>query len=196
MIYKSNQLTYHNVIQAKPPEEHTDVHVRLHLQQGADARRYNLPTVDEIAAVVPDDGSQRVRADRDIVVCLQGGGLRRISNLHPSYLPLHYVLFFPHGEEGWHLNIPLQDVHGNPQRSKKVTQLLWYAYRLHVRPSQTEPQNLFKGGRLFQQLVCDAWASIDQSNLTWVANNQTRLRADLYQGLRDRMGHDGQQDMN
>jgi len=103
--------------------------------------------------------------------------------------------FLPHGE-GWHLNIPLQDVHGNPQRSNKVTQLLWYAYRLHVRPFQTEPQNLFKGGRLFQQLVCDAWASIDQSNLTWVANNQTRVRADLYQGLRDHMGHDGQQDMN
>ena len=188
--------THCNVIQAKPPEEHTDVCVRLHLQQDADARRYNLPTVKEIAAVVPDDGSQHVRADCDIVVRLQGGGLRHISNLHPSYPSLHYVLFFPHGEEGWHLNTPLQDAHRNPQRSKKVTQLLWYAYRLHIRPSQTEPQNIFKGGRLFQLLVCDAWASIDQSNLTWAANNQTRLKADLYQGLRDHMGHDGHQDMN
>ena len=68
--------------------------MRLHLQQGIDARRYNLPTVEEIAAIVPGDGSQDVRVDHDIVVCLQGGGLHRISNLHPSYLPLHYVLFF------------------------------------------------------------------------------------------------------
>ena len=103
--------------------------MRLHLQQAADARRYNLPTVEEIAAVVPGDGSENVRAHRDIILRLQGGGLRRISNLHPSYLPLHYVLFFPHGEEGWHLDIPLQLPNGNaPHRSKKVTQLLLYAY--------------------------------------------------------------------
>ena len=170
--------------------------MRLHLQQGIDARRYNLPTVDEIAAIVPGDGSQNVRVDRDIVLRLQGGGLHRISNLHPAYLPLHYVLFFPHGDEGWHLDIPLQDVNNRrPHRSKKVTQLLWYAYRLHVRPQDIEPSNLFKGGRLFQQLICDGWASIDQCNLTWAANNQTRLRADLYQGLRDRMAQDGVQDM-
>lgn len=169
--------------------------MRIYLQQGADVRRYNLPTVEEVAAIVPGDGSRDTRVDRDIIVRLQGGGLRRISNLHPSYLPLHYVLFFPRGEEGWHLDIPLQQQNGRPHRSKKVTQLLWYAYRLHVRPLEVEPPNIFKGGRLFQQLVCDGWASIDQCNLTWVANNQTKLRADLYQGLRDRLGHDGAQDM-
>ena len=170
--------------------------MRLHLQQGNDARRYNLPTMDEIAAIVPGDGSQDVKVDHDIVLHLQGGGLCHISNFHSSYLPLYYVLFFSHGEEGWNLDIPLQNVNNRRHhRSKKVTQLLWYAYRLHVRPPEVEPSNLFKGGRLFQQLVCDAWASIDQCNLTWAANNQTRLRADLYQGLRDRMAQDGVQDM-
>ena len=170
--------------------------MRLHVQQGIDAKRYNLPTVEEIAAIIPGDGSQNTRVDCDIVLHLQGGGLHRISNLHPSYLSLHYILFFPHGEEGWHLDIPLQIVNDrHPHRSKKVTQLLWYSYRLHVRPPQIEPQNLFKGGRLFQQLICDGWDSIDQCNLTWAANNQTRLRADLYQGLRDRMAQDGVQDM-
>ena len=112
--------------------------MRLHLQQGNDPRRYNLPTVEEIAAIVPGDGSQDVRVDRDIVLRLQGGGLRRISNLHPSYLPLHYVLFFPHGEQGWHLDIPLQNANGRPHRSKKVTQLLWYAYRFHVHPLEVD----------------------------------------------------------
>ena len=86
--------THCNIIQAKPSEEHTDVCIRLHLQQGAEARRYNLSTMEKITAVVPDDGSQHVRANCDIVVCLQGGGLHCISNLHPSYLPLHYFLFF------------------------------------------------------------------------------------------------------
>ena len=58
-----------------------------------------------------------------------------------------------------------------------------------------EPSNLFKGGRLFQQFVCDGWTSIEQCNLTWVANNQTKLRADLHQGLRDCLAHDGAQNM-
>ena len=82
--------------------------MRLHLQQAADARRYNLPTVEKIAVVVPGDGLENVKMDHDIILRLQGGGLCWISNLHPLYLPLHYVLFFPHGEEGWHLNILLQ----------------------------------------------------------------------------------------
>ena len=159
---------------------------------GADARRYNLPTVEEIAAVVPGDGSENVSQHRDIILRLQGGGLRRISHLHPSYLCLHYVLFFPQGEKGWHLNIPLHDVNDCPHHSKKVTQLLWHAYRLHVRPPEIEPPNLFMGGRLLQQFVCDAWASIDQSRLTWAANNQKRLRAELYSGLQDRLAQDGQ----
>jgi len=38
-------------------------------------------------------------------------------------------------------------------------------------------------------------ASADQSNLNWIRNNQRKLRADLYSGLQDRMGHDGGVDM-
>ena len=49
------------------------------------------------------------------------------------------------------------------------------------------------GGRLLQQFVCDAWASIDQSRLTWAANNQKKLRADLYSGLQDRLAQDNPQ---
>jgi len=111
-------------------------------------------------------------------------------SIHPIF---HYITcsFFPHGEEGWHLDIPLQQHNGNAHRSKKVTQLLWYAYRLHIHASKIEPQNLFKGGWHFQQFTCDGWASIEQCNLTWAANNQTKLRADLYQGLQDCTHQDG-----
>ena len=130
--------------------------------------------MEEIAAVVPGDGSENVSQHREIILRLQGGGLRRISHLYPAYLCLHYVLLFPRGEEGWHLNVPLRNVNNNPHCSKKVTQLLWHAYRLHVRPCEIEPPNLFMGGRLLQQFVCDAWASIDQSRLTWAANNQKK----------------------
>ena len=169
--------------------------MRLYFWPGTDARHYNLPTVEEVAAIVPGDGSEDVREHREIILRTQGGGLRRISHLHPSYLCLHYVLLFPRGEEGWHLNIPLQNENGHPQRSKKVTQLLWTAYRLHIRPHEIEPPNLFMGGRLFQQWVCDQWAPIDQSKLTWVANNQKKLRAELYSGLQDCLAQDHGQPM-
>ncbi len=35
-----------------------------------------------------------------------GDGLWRISDLHPAYDPLHFVLFHPHGEPGWQPGMP------------------------------------------------------------------------------------------
>ncbi len=36
----------------------------------------------------------------------RSGGLWRISDLHPAYDPLHFVLFHPHGEPGWQPGMP------------------------------------------------------------------------------------------
>ncbi len=36
----------------------------------------------------------------------RGDGLWRISDLHPAYDPLHFVLFHPHGEPGWQPGMP------------------------------------------------------------------------------------------
>jgi len=82
----------YQVMREKPPEQHPDVRVRLHLQQGTDGRRYNLPTVNEVAAIIPGDGTQEVSNTHDIVLRLQGDRLQRISHIHPSYATLHYCL--------------------------------------------------------------------------------------------------------
>ena len=37
----------------------------------------------------------------DLVVQFRDGRLQRLSDLHASYDPLHFVLFHPHGEPGW-----------------------------------------------------------------------------------------------
>jgi len=117
-------------------------------------------------------------------------------SIHPIF---HFTIFFSfHMEKKtgiWTFPCKMHmEIHSAPRKSLSFFCIpIGFIY---VHPPQTESQNSFKGGRLFQQLVCDAWASIDQSNLIWAANNQTRLRADLYQGLRDCMGHDGHQDMN
>ncbi|KAG2076482.1 hypothetical protein BDR04DRAFT_1125604 [Suillus decipiens] len=75
----------YQIMQEKPPEEQTDLSLRIHFLPGTDGRRYNLPTAHEIAGALPGDGSEVVSHERDIVVYYQGGGLRHISQLHHAY---------------------------------------------------------------------------------------------------------------
>ncbi|KAF6172925.1 hypothetical protein GIB67_035479 [Kingdonia uniflora] len=73
-----------------------NVHAHLHYSSRTDRCRYNLPSTDEIAVILPGDG-QEAPSTRDIVVYLRGGHeLMRISECYPAYLPMHYVLLFPH----------------------------------------------------------------------------------------------------
>jgi hypothetical protein len=51
------------------------------------------------------DGDPEGSHPRDIKVRARGGGLWRISDAHYVHDPLHFVLFHPHGEPGWHSNI-------------------------------------------------------------------------------------------
>ncbi len=74
---------------------------------GRNTHTKNLPETTDIDSVVVDTAcSSNVQ---DIVLCLQAPanhdpnsqGLQWISQLHSWYLPLHYVLFFPHCDNGW-----------------------------------------------------------------------------------------------
>jgi hypothetical protein len=64
-------------------------------------RRYNKPTVQEVAAIVVGSDEDRLKLTREILLYKQEGGLKIISDDHPSYDPLHYVLMFPYGQNGW-----------------------------------------------------------------------------------------------
>ena len=97
----------YQIMQESPPELQSNLQMSLVLQQGDDRRRYNLPTVDEIAAIIPGTGEEDVDHNRDIVLCYKHGGLHNISHLHPLYAPLHYVLLFPNGDQGWHRYIDI-----------------------------------------------------------------------------------------
>ena len=107
----------------------------------------------------------------DIILHSHEGGLQHISELHRAYAPLHYVLLFPRGEDGWHPTIPIRDETQpyfldveeqheidedsiKPQRH--VTMMQYYAYWLQVgRPG--EGMNLHLFGCLFQQYIVDAY---------------------------------------
>ena len=85
--------------------------LQLTLETGANRRRENLPTSDELAVIIPDAAAD-VKV-REIVLAARGGqdGSRyqRISSAHAAYMPLHYVLLFPKGDPGWHPGLQLRN---------------------------------------------------------------------------------------
>ena len=170
--------------------QHQQYRISLRFDPNSDVRRYNLPApnVREIAVVVVGDGEQ-ITGPQDIIVYRKGrlNNLFRISDSHPLYPSLRYVLLFPTGQMGWHPHIPyivLKNQTG-PYKRPNVTLEEYFRYRFHVRPSQFDSNHLFLAGRLFQAYVCESWAVAEQHRLAQLANIQDNLRVDLYQGLAD-----------
>jgi Helitron helicase-like domain at N-terminus len=162
--------------------------IRILADPSTDLRRYNAPTVDEIAVILPGN-QDRAMNPRDIILHPRcGGGMEFIHDHHAGYAPLHYVLLFPYGTDGWTYGIQLHVATppNRPEHEKHVTQVQYYSYRLHTR--EDEFPIIQCGGRLFQQWICDMWVSTDQNRLRWVETHQPELRAALYSGLEDAVG--------
>ena len=129
--------------------------------------QYLAPRGNEVAAIMPGQGDERTVGYRDILINLHDGGLKRISNIHRSYMPLVYVLLFPRGEDGW-------------DPSSSLTQKQYYTYRLQIRDDTMKC--FLRGGRLLQQYIVDAFSSMEESRLLWMRNNQCIIRSELYKG--------------
>jgi hypothetical protein len=86
-----------------------DLKLRFIASRTKDARRYNVPTADEVVALMVGYGSESIDR-RDVVIVQQAGLFQHIFELHVGYMALHYPLLFPYGEDGWHPNIPLNGV--------------------------------------------------------------------------------------
>ena len=96
----------------------------LVVERGADRRRENLATGDEVAMILPEEYSEQ--GMRDIVLGKSPnredvGAFTIINPNHALYLPLHYVLLFPNGELGWHWSRTLFN-----RPDKRLTQRSFY----------------------------------------------------------------------
>ena len=98
----------YELIREKLVEEQEEITIRLHVNLQQDQRTHNLPTAEEIAVIIPEEGVHHAIDNRDVVLWARGGRLERISQNSPSYSALHYVLLFPKGENGWHPRIPIR----------------------------------------------------------------------------------------
>jgi hypothetical protein len=86
--------------------EVVELSLRLVNDHRTNLQRYNAPSVDEVGALMVGGDVDEADA-RDIVVRSTNGYFQHVSPLHSAYAPLHYVLLFPDGHNGWHGDIPL-----------------------------------------------------------------------------------------
>ncbi|KAF7807998.1 putative PIF1 DNA helicase/replication protein A1-like protein [Senna tora] len=78
--------------------------LKLIKKHTTDARIYNLPTANEITALIVGDFDPE-NVERDIIVEERSRTLQRIDELHPLYLPMQYPLMFPRGEDGYRQDV-------------------------------------------------------------------------------------------
>jgi len=162
----------YEIIQKMP--NHQQCRIALHYDKKCDQQHYNLPTAasNKIAVILPGDGDE-VQGSRDIIYYhWNDQGLQCISDLHPLYHALHYVLLFSTGQFGWSPNIPYADRENEGPRDEDadagapdsrrscVTQTEYFHYRLF--PWINESPHIFMAGKLLQEWIVDSWALSEQ----------------------------------
>ncbi|XP_019435271.1 PREDICTED: uncharacterized protein LOC109341753 [Lupinus angustifolius] len=157
----------------------SDLKLKLISDRVSDGRIYNLPSVSEVAALIVGDVDNPSK--RDIVLEKQSGQLKRINELHTSYLAYQYPLLFPYGEDGYRHDVCFSSRCSRQYKRNRVTIKDWMCFRLQGR--KNEPQTLLRSRRLFQQFVVDGYCMMESDRLNWVRNNQTQLRVDKYNNL-------------
>ncbi|XP_072066853.1 uncharacterized protein [Arachis hypogaea] len=164
-------------------ESNSTIKLRLLGKRGKDGRRYNLPSTDEVAALIVGDFDID-KTDRDIVVETQSGRLQRINQLNPAYLGLQYPLLFPYGEDGYKEDIPLNKRHHNCGKGRQeVSMREFFAFHIQERLADGSP--LLYSRRLFQQFLVDGYSMIESSRLNYIRRDQEKLRCEMYKGVKE-----------
>src|SRR5512138_351968 len=161
-----------------------DFRLVIHANHGMDLRTHNKPSVNEVAAIIADEG---IDDPRDVVVHLrEDGRLQRISDIHPGYDPLQFPLLYPFGEYGWSPYI--EYANDGIRRRSKVSCKEFYAYKSFEQ--NEEWSVLHHSGRLCQQYFVEQFAKIELQRLRLIRKDQGKLRADLYAGVVDAIARD------
>jgi hypothetical protein len=194
----------HQVFSEQPREQRLDLSATLLLDPLKDRRRYNVPTADEVAAIIPENAEEG--GSKDLILRFQRGGLSRLYDTSSTYQCLAYPLIFPLGQLGWHTNLrkselffqKLRDAAGSNNQDDDgegeendmdgnkrhtVTRTQYYKYMLF--PRNGHQNNLLRMGKLYHQFVVDAWAVTEQNKLEFLRFNQATIRADVYKGVAD-----------
>ncbi|KAL8045228.1 hypothetical protein ABFX02_08G099000 [Erythranthe guttata] len=117
-----------------------DAHLVIRSNSHLDQRTYNLPTVDDVAAVWKDSDGVSGQCERDFRVFTDSGSAHRVKYHYSCHDPLQYPLLFPKGEPGWHAGIKKMGTCSSPQKRKESCQ----------GQNSTNPANAFSAGAIFE----------------------------------------------
>ncbi|TVU29842.1 hypothetical protein EJB05_21430 [Eragrostis curvula] len=92
--------------------------IELNTEIDVDQRRYNAPTVSQVAAIWMPGADPEHAFERSVMVCGLADKPVYIRAYHGCYDPLSYPLFFPGGEAGWNKNIKYVDKEKDDKRDK------------------------------------------------------------------------------
>ncbi|XP_071712618.1 uncharacterized protein [Rutidosis leptorrhynchoides] len=162
-------------------EPTVDFKIKLIGRRTTDGRNYNLPSVDEVAALIVGDIDMSFDK-RDIIIECRSKGLKRICELHPQYLALQYPLIFAYAEDGYRTDIYHRDVDGSTSRKKKrVTMREFFAYKIQERGHSGSL--LHSAKKLYQQFLVDAYTAVESERISYIRNNQKIKRCESLKNL-------------
>src|ERR1044072_279609 len=117
-----------------------NVDLKLFRNEASNSQMYNLPVVDEVAALIVGDFDSSDRG-RDIILRTEAGFLQRVSENHKSFLPLQYPLIFTSGKYGYSDDIKYnKKVNPKPNgKHKCVSMRQWIAFRIQERQHECYP---------------------------------------------------------
>jgi hypothetical protein len=158
--------------------------LRLFRKRSDDSRVHNTPTADEVAGLIVGDFDSS-DIGRDVVVHDTFFGLTRLHETHVLFLPLQYPLVFRRGENGWQPDIPLGQTEDDKKKRtrERVTIRDFMAFRIQER--LVEFGNITFSKRLLQQFVIDCYTMIEAQRLSYIRENQDKIRSDLLCGLQE-----------
>ncbi|XP_052626906.1 uncharacterized protein LOC111886193 [Lactuca sativa] len=185
MLDSNNVLvrSYRMVRDTFPKNPEVDMKLRLIERREQDGRTYNLPTASEVAALIIGDISDSIEK-RDIVIQTKNGCLQRISELHPSYLPLQYPLLFPYGDDGYSVDILHRGVSYTTDSTRaKCTMREYFSYRIQDRDHSFSL--ILNSRRLFQQFLLDAYTMMETERMYNIRRQQLVLRCNSYENIRN-----------
>jgi len=119
LLHKFNHLVklFQTSLEQMPTDDYKVVIKADKTPSGEHERRFNAPTIDEVAIVMVGTEFDR----RDIVICKRNKNLKRVSETHRSYDALQYPILFWKGEDGYHFNVMQTDPGTGSLTSKKVS---------------------------------------------------------------------------
>jgi len=148
----------------------SDFTLRLFRSRPKDPRVYNIPSCDEIdALIVGDFGNMDV--GRDIIMKKYSSELTRLHEAHTAFILLQYPLMFPFGDDGYQEDIIIGETHSKIKARVRVHISLreFIAFRIQQRSS--EFGNIVNACRLFQQFLVDYYTMIEAQHLSFIRVN-------------------------